>query len=879
VRKWLSASISNRIAFFSLSLIMIPVLTIGFLSYRVVYVLIVQNITAGLESQLGLVEQRLLQDLNGISRNLENLSKNSFIANGLVDSLGRDTYLLPFLREHRVPVDAPVTLVLCDYKGKPIVSNRQEWQSVAKGKAGMKIALAEGRAHGEVVRSGDDVLLFASVPVIFPPTGQTEGVIVGIVSLRDLFSNDIRFVDEHYGAALLIDGVPAIDTRRASVGDADLFMARRTPTFDGIFRMLPIEVLLTREGPDVLSPLRQVAMIYSLIGVATLFIMFALSRTTARHLTGPLTALSRTVSEITASGSLKTEMPAVGGDEVGLLSAAFNNMIGRVRESHERLEIQVEERTRELRVSEERFRNLFEKVHVVSLVIDPDDGSILDANSAASIFYGWSREELRSKNISEINTLAPEEIQREMDAARREQRSYFLFQHRRSDGTILDVEVYSGPIDSGGKTVLYSVVHDITARRNAEQKIKQLAGEQQIILNTAPIGIAYVKDREVVWTNPAFERMFGYGPGETHGLTARALYAYASDYERVGQDGYPLILAGESYTTELLSVRRDGSTFWLSLTGRVVNPNDIAQGSIWMMQDITERKRSELELQDKTRQLEALTHELEDRVEQEVALRRANEQMLVQQSKLASMGEMLGAIAHQWRQPLNILGLIIQNLKDAHTFGELNRESIEQTVQKSMSQIRHMSKTIDDFRTFFQPDKERAVFDAMQAVGDVLSLFSAQLSANDIDFRLTCSTHGKSFARAEDIVPCREKMVNGFRNEFEHVIMNLVNNAREAIMERREHGGMPAGERGLITFEFRVADGTVVIEVADNGGGIPEDVIGRIFEPYFTTKDPSKGTGLGLYMSSVIVKDHMQGNVSATNRAQGAVFTIELPRV
>ncbi|MHB8846591.1 MAG: sensor histidine kinase [Nitrospirota bacterium] len=242
------------------------------------------------------------------------------------------------------------------------------------------------------------------------------------------------------------------------------------------------------------------------------------------------------------------------------------------------------------------------------------------------------------------------------------------------------------------------------------------------------------------------------------------------------------------------------------------------------------------------------------------------------------MGEMLGAIAHQWRQPLNILGLIIQNLGDAHSFGELNRERIEQTVQRSMSQIRHMSKTIDDFRTFFQPDKERSSFDTMKAVGDVLSLFSAQLSANNIDFQLTCRTHRRTFTRVEEIVPCEEKLVKGFRNEFEHVIMNLINNAREAIVERRERGDLLEHERGRISFDFENSGGKILIEVSDNGGGIPEEVIGRVFEPYFTTKDPAKGTGLGLYMSTVIVKDHMQGRLTVRNSGQGAVFTIELPQ-
>ncbi len=694
------------------------------------------------------------------------------------------------------------------------------------------------------------------------------------------------------------------------------------------------------------------------------------------------------------------------------MSEAVTRQFDSIRAMNESLEQRVLKRTQELAESEERFRSLFERVRVASLVIDPETGAIMDCNDAAAAFYGWSQEELRSKNIADINTLSPEQVRNEMAAARSEQRSYFQFRHRRADGSIRDVEVYSGPIRTTGRTVLYSIIHDITDRRRAEaalrqseERIRQLANEQQAILNAIAIGVAYVKERKIVWANPAFERIFGFGPGESKDLDTRALYAHPEDHERVGGEGYPLLFAGRVYATEILALRRDGGTFWLSLTGTAVNPRDAEAGTIWMMQDITERTETEAALreserlfresiefmtipigiahadgtirhynksftetygyttqdipsidawvraaypdaayrerilplwnadveyavqnrastpvreydvtckdgrikhveitmrpigplfiasfydvtdrkhaaealEEKTLLLGDLTKNLERRVEDEVALRVKNEEMLVQQSKLAAMGEMLGAIAHQWRQPLNALGLIIQNLGDAYAYGELDRSYLEETIAKSMAQLKHMSKTIDDFRNFFLPDKERSDFDSMTAVGDVLNLFSAQLTANDIDIRLICHAHGKTFTRVDEIIPCPEKIIRGYRNEFEHVIMNLINNAREAIVERRERGFVR--ERGLLDFEFSQNNGWVRIDVSDNGGGMPEAVLGRIFEPYFTTKKPSKGTGLGLYMSKVIVEEHMQGKLSARNGDRGAVFTIELPRV
>ncbi len=699
------------------------------------------------------------------------------------------------------------------------------------------------------------------------------------------------------------------------------------------------------------------------------------------------------------SALLETERLLVNfRDMANALSDKFNE----IRRMNVSLEARVREKTRDLQESEERYRNLFENNLSVMLIIDPENGAIVDANPAASAYYGWTREELKRRKITEINRLQPEELAAEMALARAQTRNHFFFQHRRSDGTIRDVEVYSGPVLTSGKTLLLSIVHDITERKqaerllseislfneqmlttlsvgvasydaegkcvscndaaarligvsreafmlqnfrlleswkksglleaadktlssgvasrlqvhivtsfgkdiwldcifsrffsgaggkphllvvfsdvsaakHAEELIKDQAKELQSILDTLSVGVAHVKDRSILWANASFDRIFGYEPGETRGMGSLLLYADSEGYGRIGREGYARLSAGKTYSTEARMKKKDGSLFWGGIVGRAIDPGSPDAGSIWMFQDITDRKQAEEALQEKTLQLEDVTRNLEKRVTLEIAQRMKNEQLLVQQSKLAAMGEMIGAIAHQWRQPLNILGLIVQNAQDAFAHGELDKAYMEGTVQKAMAQIQHMSKTIDDFRNFFMPDKERTVFDTMRAVGDVLSLFSAQLAANDIGYTLTCHTHGRTFDNQENIVPCEEKFLEGFRNEFEHVILNLINNAKDAILDRREKDLTARAERGSVAFDFYQAEGRIIIMVSDNGGGIPKEALNRIFEPYFTTKDHSRGTGLGLYMSKVIIEDHMQGKLSARNHAHGATFIIELP--
>jgi PAS domain S-box-containing protein len=430
---------------------------------------------------------------------------------------------------------------------------------------------------------------------------------------------------------------------------------------------------------------------------------------------------------------------------------------------------------------------------------------------------------------------------------------------------------------------------DVTERKQAQDaliKAKTEAEEKEFLLRESQkaghAGSYFMDFRTGFWTSSdSLNQIFGLDAGYDRTVDGWLAIVHPDDRDMMNRYlAEEVVVKKQKFEKEYRIIRKsDGALRWVYGFGKTEYDEDNRIVSMFgIIQDITPRKQAEVDLRDKTAQLENLTRNLEQRVQEEIALRLKNEQMLIQQSKLAAMGEMLGAIAHQWRQPLNVLGLIVQNLEDAHVHGELDKGYVERTVEKSMAQIERMSRTIDDFRKFFLPDKERSVFDTMRAVGEVISLFAAQLSGNNIDFQMTCSTHGKSFTRVEDIIPCQEKSVSGFRNEFEHVIMNLINNAREAIVERRERGDMPAGEPGLIAFDFRNSGRNILIDVSDNGGGIPDDIIGRVFEPYFTTKDPSKGTGLGLYMSAVIVTEHMQGRLTVKNRGHGAVFTIELPQ-
>jgi PAS domain S-box-containing protein len=266
-------------------------------------------------------------------------------------------------------------------------------------------------------------------------------------------------------------------------------------------------------------------------------------------------------------------------------------------------------------------------------------------------------------------------------------------------------------------------------------------------------------------------------------------------------------------------------------------------GGVIVARDITALKRSEKALQAETAERILAIEDL-----------REKEYLLMQQSRMAAMGEMIGNIAHQWRQPLNILGLMIQQMLIYYDLGEFDRGFLNQNVVRSMELIKHMSQTIDDFRNYFRPDKDKTVFSVNDTVTNTMSLIEDSFRNQHINVA---------------IVAMDDPVVNGYRNEFAQALLNILNNARDALTGREV-------DKPGVTITISSDDGAAVVTVSDNAGGIPEEIIGKIFDPYFTTKGPQQGTGVGLFMSKAIIEKNMGGRLSVRNIAYGAEFRIEV---
>ena len=254
-----------------------------------------------------------------------------------------------------------------------------------------------------------------------------------------------------------------------------------------------------------------------------------------------------------------------------------------------------------------------------------------------------------------------------------------------------------------------------------------------------------------------------------------------------------------------------------------------------------------------TEQLEALNSSLQQRIDESVNELRRKDQVMISQSRQAAMGEMIGNIAHQWRQPLNALAMLLGNMKSAFDYNELTPEYMDKGVENGNRLIQKMSSTITDFRNFFLPDKESVSFSAREQISHAVALVEAALTSQNIRIILDVE---------------QDLTLTGLPNEFSQVLINLLANSRDAIKD----SGVA---EGCITIRLSEHDGMGRVSISDNGGGIPPDVLDKIFEPYFSTKE--MGTGIGLYMSKMIIERSMSGTIEAHNIQGGAEFVVVTP--
>ncbi len=257
------------------------------------------------------------------------------------------------------------------------------------------------------------------------------------------------------------------------------------------------------------------------------------------------------------------------------------------------------------------------------------------------------------------------------------------------------------------------------------------------------------------------------------------------------------------------------------------------------------------------RALQKVHRELEAKFQKELERNREHQLMLLQQNRLAQKGQILNMIAHQWRQPLNILSIVTQVCLSQMRKEVGQSEVLDHFEEKSKSLIGEMSATIDSFRDFFRPERARVAFSVNRVVEDLFPMIRPLYEQQGIDLKW----------RAE-----KEISYRGYPKELGQALLNILYNASEVIREREIRNGR-------VDVGLREEGDQILLEICDNAGGVSKEIIGEIFDPYFSTKDAKNGTGLGLYMSKLIVEEHMGGRLEVYNSAEGACFRIRFPLV
>lgn len=370
---------------------------------------------------------------------------------------------------------------------------------------------------------------------------------------------------------------------------------------------------------------------------------------------------------------------------------------------------------------------------------------------------------------------------------------------------------------------------EIEERKKAETRLNDQLLFLEALMDAIPNPIFYKdKEQRYVGCNSAFSMFVGRTREAIIGKRSEELFS--SDVNGMRDIDCEILRDRGVVSDEVILENADGEARDIVLyKSTYFNTLKDACGVVGMMADITDLKRI-----------------MEKQKEQE--------QILIHQSRMAAMGEMIGNIAHQWRQPISTISLLIQDINDAYDYGDLNKAYLDEFSDKTLKQIRFMSETIDDFRDYLRPDKTMKPFSLVESVNNSIRIMEATFKNNDVKV---------SFTYDKDI------MVAGYKNEFSQVLLNIFKNVKDEF-ELRDV------KAGTLAISLSDAGDKALLVIEDNAGGIPEEIIDKIFDPYFSTKEEYGGTGIGLHMSKNIIETNMHGTIRVENTDNGARFTIEL---
>ncbi|MFA0814923.1 MAG: PAS domain S-box protein [Anaerofustis sp.] len=485
--------------------------------------------------------------------------------------------------------------------------------------------------------------------------------------------------------------------------------------------------------------------------------------------------------------------------------------------------------------TKEQYQNFFINNHAMMMLVDPSNGKIVEVNQAAAFFYGYDVDTLRTMSMDQINVLSKEELFQKMQSAKNKQIRYFEFRHKKADGEIADVEVYSGPIRLNGNTLLYSIIHDITDRLKARRELMESEKKFRMLIEQAPEAIYIHSDGIILFANPAAVRMLGAeNEHQLIGMPAEKLFISKKvdnleEYrEKLYRQNEPI-----SFRTEQL-LRIDGNAIDVEMSAIPINYQD-QPSAIVFARDISEK----IKMEKSQKELEA---------------------QLRNQQKLEAIGTLAGGVAHEINNPLS--GIM--------NYAQLIYDELPTDASSSVyaSEIIHETERISEIvRSLLQFSRQEKQSHSYASIYDIINhtilLIQTIIKKDQIELILDIEEN-------LPMIKCRSQQI-------QQVLMNLLTNARDALNEK--YPGYDENKLILLSCRQLEKDGRrwLRIIVEDRGNGIPLELREKIFEPFFSTKPKELGTGLGLSISFGIVQDHHGQITIESELGKYTRFIVDLP--
>ncbi len=494
------------------------------------------------------------------------------------------------------------------------------------------------------------------------------------------------------------------------------------------------------------------------------------------------------------------------------------------------------------------YLSIFEHSRVGIVYINTN-GTFIEVNSSFCEMLGYSESELLEltfKDITHKNDLEKDLIVH--SNSQKDGSDSFTLEKRylRKNGAIVWADIFVNHIRDKDDNWIYSIgiVNNITERKKIQDTILEQTKTMQLYLDLVDVMIVALNNQgNITLVNRKTCEILGYGEESILGKNWFNNFVCVNDREEA-IDLYLKTINKEINIVEKvqysLMCKNGDRRMVLWRRAYVYNDEKSISGLISSGEDITEILKLEEE-------------------------NKKSEQALINQSKMASMGEMLRNIAHQWRQPLSTISTAASGIKIQKEMGVLDDNEFDNTMDAIVDTTQYLSQTVNDFQNFFKMDSDIKEFSCKNLVENIKNLILSSYKLNDIEL----------------IIEEYETFVfKGLYNEFIQVIINILNNAKDAF----EHGNL---ENRVVILSSSLEEGCYTLYIKDNAGGIPEDIMNRIFEPYFTTKHQSLGTGIGLYMTKDIIENHLDGTISVYNEEvkykntirTGAVFKLKIPNI